>query len=569
LKKFYSDRNSIPIPSVIAVSKWDNSPSYQSENEVEKAIEYIEQNTFFKLAKEKIERNFLQLKIIPLSAIGKSITDIEPYNIEKPIEFFLNETYAVWVKKIESLKNNPKEQFIFLSKVNYDMKHYDKNQYDILYKKLEREFSQKIFEELKIISNIEEYYKFEKRNQKIIKALSSANRNNILEKKNQLLKEKKNKSKLTSLKIFIILSILGVGVYFLWKWKIKEFFIKNESELFIDIEAEYKMKNYEDALDDITDYMNVYSEKKINLKHKNRVIEIKTIIKREQIISNAKRILSDINFENINEIEELCESFSSMNIDKPKLFKELMDKKNKILWKSSFNEFRGNCEKKNFNDAINFVERNWKSDFGEKNKAFIIRILNKKINDKIEKLLKSISDVYDIDEYQNLLNTLKKITLLKDNSIITKIDYTPSIQERNQKEIDNKNSIKNEYQLIVEKGISGLTVSFLATDENNEPLGFKCQGEDEIILTIDSKIYHFDDEKVLCEELKISWSNSEQIFKAVSYNINVTEEDIADNDHYDNHSIKLSKDDLIKLYREEEIKKELGSGYFIELKKER
>ena len=44
----YKDRTKVPIPAVIAVTKWDKSPNFKSKNEYEKAVEYIESNEIFK-----------------------------------------------------------------------------------------------------------------------------------------------------------------------------------------------------------------------------------------------------------------------------------------------------------------------------------------------------------------------------------------------------------------------------------------------------------------------------------------------------------------------------------------
>lgn len=487
IKKIYHDRNSIPIPAVIAVSKWDSSPFYKCENEIEKAIEYIESNNFLRLAKEKIEINFSKLKVIPLSAIGKDINRLEPYNLEKPIKFFLEETYSNWIERVESLKEDKEAQFIFLSKVYFDIKVYKNGFYDRVYRELESEYSKKLFKKLDTVKNIEEYEVFEEKYRQIVNALFNTNRDKILEIKKRLTTQKK-------VKIFSGVSIgtmvVGVAIVVFLGWKAQTLLIKDEVELFSDIQIEYKTNNYTQALEDISDYLSAY-ENTVNIEHKNRVIEIKSIIEKTQIVTKAKNILNDSSFINIDEIDEIFTSFSEMGIDESELNKQLIVKKDRLLIEEEYNNFKKMLKNKIFADAIIFVESNWKSNFEEKNQV-IIKNLDNKFNIEVEKLLKSISYISNIDEYNNLVNKLNKITSLKDNSQIDKLEYKASINSNNQNNIDKQLKIKNKYNYLLKNGIKNIKVSFGAQSENNEPLGFICGGEDEIILEINSIVYHFE-----------------------------------------------------------------------------
>lgn len=558
LKKIYSNRKSLPTPAVIAVSKWDDSPDYKSKNEEKKVLEYIEQTKFLKFAKEKIELNFSKLKIIPISATGSNIQNIEPYNLEKPLEFFLKETYSNWIKKIESLKEDKEAQFIFLSKIHIDIKLY--GQYDKLYHSLEKEYSEKLFKELKSIKKVDAYKVFEKKNSKIIDALLSENKDKILERKKRLTTQKRVKR--FSGTFFAVVSVVIMIVGGLL-WKNKSLFLKNEAELFSNIETEYTTHNFEEALKDISDYQ---SKDRRNINHKNRVVEIKSLIEKSKIVDEAKSILDDSNFNNTDRIDEIFTSFSEMGIDNPALKKELILKKDNILMKDDYHTFKSNLENKNFDDAVASCERHWTSKFGNDSKVIIKEVLDRKFNDEVEKLLKRISDISDIGEYNNLVETLNKISSLKKNNEIDKIGYKPTINSDNENIINEKITIQERYADVLKNGVSNITISFGAESKGNEPLGFECGDEDEIILELDTFKYHYDN-KSKCEGLKISWKSLKNSFKSAKYSVKVTEEDTVDNDHYNKGSFRLYKDDLIKIYYGLTVKKDIESGYFIEFKR--
>jgi len=560
LNKVYDKEHTIPIPTVIAISKWDSHPEYKGEMELEEAHKYIDSVTFLKKAKDKIESNFSNLKIIPLSARGLDNNGCEPYNIDKPIEYFIEKTYSTWFKKIESLKDDREKQFIFISEIYYDIKSYA--EYETLYKELDSEFNNKILNELKSVKNIEEYIKIESKNTKIIQALSEENRNFLLEKKKKLSTQKK-------VKTFSIASIssmvAGVAILLFLASSAKSLLLKSELELFTDIKVKYETNNYEEALADIKDYQNEYKDT-LNIEHKNRVVEIKSLIEKNTIVSRAKSLINDKNFNNIDEIDTIYTSFSTMGIDNPKLAKALIEKKDMIEIGNSYDSFKNNLENKSFEDAILFVESKWKDEYTKQNSILIGRTLDKKFNFEVEKSLKKISIVFDFDEYNNLVDVLEKIKLLQKNSEILQIEYNPSLNTKNQKIINDKIELKDEYNHILIKGIVLKNVVFGAKIMDNKPLGFECKNEKEIILKIDSMEYHYK-KNVGCHDLKMSW-NLIKVFKVANYSVKVVEEEIALDEVYSGASFSLTKNDIIKLMNNKKVKKDIGNDYFIEFKKD-
>jgi len=563
LKKVYNNEELLPIPAVIAVSKWDDSPYYKNEDEVAKAIEYLEDKKFFRLAKDKLESYFSKLKVIPLSAIGQNIQQIEPYNIEKPIEFFLEETYDNWITQIDKLKDNKEELFVFLSKIYFDIKLYNNGKYDKLYQELEKEYATKIFQELDGIETIEMYKLFEEKNLHLINALFPKNRTKIIEIKNRLEKSKKVK-KWSG--ITISLMAVGVVVVGIIAWNAKTLLVKNESELFTDITMEYKTNNYGKALENIESYQTTYAQT-LNLEHKQKIIEIKSNIEKAQIISHAKKIIDDTTFDNIDEIEEIFSSFSEMGINKPELQSELHIIKDKLSLNGSYMDFQNNLENKNFGEALLYIEQNWKESFGKDKQQTIVKVLNIKFNNEVETLLKDISKITDIDEFYNLVKKINKINALQSQTSMTKFSYQAILTSDNNYILNEKRKIQKNYENLLHTGVSRVKVTFGAKSEENEPLGFKCDRTNgDILLSIDSKKYYYKN-GASCDNLKISWNDFSTYFKAVRYSVKVIEEDVTSfNDEY-NSDFTLNKNDLIKIYNHKNVKKYIGSDYFIEIQK--
>ncbi|SFV68332.1 Exonuclease sbcC [hydrothermal vent metagenome] len=567
LKSMYDDRSSIPIPVAIAISKWDNSPHYQKENELEEALAYINNHKFLRLAKEKIEVNFKYVKIVPISAIGNDIKKLNPYNLKVPIEFFLEETYKNWVEKINKLENDKEKLLNFLSKINFDMKSYDNGKYDKLYKSLEKEYAQKLLKELERLKSIQEYKDFEKKYKSIINSLLPKNIEAILKVKKQL-------SRTQKVKRFSGLTLMAIIIISILAWNADKLLIKNESELFADIVTNYNNNNYEDAQDNIEDYLSEYADgNTINLEHKQKILTFKsqideTLKKRErekrvtEVLSEAQKIVVDKNFYNIDRIDEIFTSMNEMGIDDKKLKTELLEVKDRLATKENYSEFKDKLESKSFSEALSFVQTDWQERYGKDKKIAVGLILNKLLNRKVKELLEDISDIVDVDAYNNLDKTLKNIKDLQENTGIEKVNYKATLNDENKNRLEDILREYRKYSDALKNGIVPKQIAFGAESKDNEPLGFECSSEYQIILNIDIKTYHYDNNDV-CDNIKMSWRNS-QNFSEHSYSVKVIEEDLVENDEYSS-SFSLNKNDLIKLVNHETIKKDIGKSYYIEI----
>jgi hypothetical protein len=573
LKEMYTDRSSIPIPAVIAVSKWDDSSYYQKENEDEEALSFIDSNKFLRLAKEKIEVNFTLVEIIPLSAIGKNINELQPYNLKKPIEFFLEETYSNWVNKINELEDDKEALLNFLYKIHFDMKFYNNGKYDKLYKTLEKEYAKKMLEEAETFQNIKEYTLFEEENNTIINSLLSTNRDKLLKIKQQLTTTQ-NVKRFSG--VTIASSLVALAIFSVLAWNANKLLIKSETELFADITTEYKNNNYEDAQADIKDYLSVYKDT-VNLEHKQKILEFKshvdeTLKKRErekkvvEVLTEAQKIVADKNFNEPYRIDEIFTSMNELRIDNEKIKSELLEVKDRVIIKQNFLSFKDALKNKNFDEALSMVQTDWGDGYAtENNKVIVCKILDKALNKKVEELLEDVSDISTLDEFNNLINTIDTINNLKNNTNIKKISYTTSINHENKNRFIDIERISKKYQRVLHGGVLVKKVSFgTKGNEENEPLGFECNSEYQIILKIDTKTYHFNN-SASCKDFKISWINPKQIFKKGIYNVNVLEEDLTEDDHYDNHTFNLSRKDLLDLSNGNSIEKNIGRGYFLEL----
>ncbi len=343
---------------------------------------------------------------------------------------------------------------------------------------------------------------------------------------------------------------VGAIVLVVGAWNAKKLLTKSEISLYNDILVEYKIHNYQE--------------------HKTRVIEIKSAIPKEQMINETEHIVRDSSYNDLDRIDEIFTSWSNMGIKNPLLLEQLTDKRKTIIQTESFNELKDSISHKNFQESVSEVEENWKNEYNEDNRILIMRVLDRKYNEFMEKALKKIKKISNFNQYTKTMNILNSMGALRENNIISKINYNPSLSSENKIATDKNLKIFKAYQNSLNYGIKGVSVTFGTIREDNEPLGFTCasvEGHDsDIILNIDSTQYHYEN-KESCIRRKISWIPKNQIFKVATYQIEAIEEDtVSFNDKYKG-SIQLTEDNLIQIHNHIAVKKSIGGDYFIELEK--
>ncbi len=299
IKEEYGEEHAeLPIPIVIAVTKWDNSPFFKAENEIDEAKKYIEESSILKDIKDKLSNYFKTVDIIPLSSEKN-------HNVTLPINMALDYTFNEWEKRIQLLqeKEDKTDLVIFLEPLIYDLRFYKDGMYNDIYKDAETEISMPLLKDIENINTLKEFQNYYEMNSDVLDSLSDEHKEIITKKELELSNKKKIKLATSTL---IGISIFGLGIFGY------NYYIKKEAEnlLYKNIKIEYSSQNYSDALDNIKQYYLSYSgsnkehydEMKLleeNAKEKYRQVIDKKIIELKSLTSLNKKfkILTDINLQ--------------------------------------------------------------------------------------------------------------------------------------------------------------------------------------------------------------------------------------------------------------------------------
>jgi len=652
LTKMYSIYDYIPIPACIVISKWDKSPYFKMDNENEKALEFINSNKFLRLAKEKIDHYFHNLKIIPISATGNNIEQMEPYNIKKPLNFFISATYNLWVIKIDRLRSDKKALLKYLSRLYFDMKFYNDGFYNKMYHELEKEFWSELILKFEAIDNYKVFLELKKKNIEVIPYLSKGNID-ILNEMETKLKTKQIVEKVSfSTIVIVLMSIIAIGTI---GWYTQTKLLKSENELYSNILIEEKNNNYKDTMSHILDYQKKFKDTS-DYKHKSSIEKIKSNILNKykfklrqieeytslikqyhemqtlysncenanisevehkyDVINNlydsyqkiisfsiddiseigsisillkklsvyqfdeivilknkfnkslvlmANNIISNKELDNVDSIDGILKAFSTLGIDNADMIKKLMQKKSNVQNILKYRELIDNINKSGFKTAISIIETDWSENYDENKERMVRTILDRKFNKIVEKILKTIpSSIGDIDNFNTLKNKLQKINSLQENTKISNISYIAKLTNDIENILIEKNKFYKKYNDAIKYGISIGKITFGAYYKDNEPLGFKCGGEDEIVLSIDSVVYSYKNNKGHCHDInKMTWSSYQNLQQGVKYKVIVKEVDIYEDDKL-SFSIELSSNNLIKIVNKEYFDLPVGNGtYFI------
>jgi len=456
IKEEYGEEHSeLPIPIVIVVSKWDNSPYYKAENEFEKAKEYIESNPILSLIKSKIEVHFKHIDIIPVSSAKN-------YNIELPIKLCLDKTFQNWEGKIEKLKNNKQELLIFLKSILYDIRFYKGGKYKELYDSLELEISTKYLSEINNLKNINEFNDYYDNAYKSIRetfngttkynvldALSDMHRKEIEEKRVSLENKKSNKNIGI---MFSILAFIGLSVSGYFYYQNKEQEKREEQRLFEDIQLEYEKENLSTAIKDIKIYKDTYSdytdkqhyskikniEEEIKSKYSSyldselqKLQESKSIIDSYKTIEEIKETtqssqVSSEQWDRLNsifdEFKELKDTYDSLSTEVNELSKTNIDNlteiKNKELKLQNYNELQEINIK--LNKQINAIAKSALNSDSVELVQKMIDICNQEdCGNTLGDLESYLPKLKLIQEFHNLVRELEEIDEL--DELITKI----------------------------------------------------------------------------------------------------------------------------------------------------
>ena len=166
VREAFPQKNNLPIPVVIYVSKWDRSPYYKSVDENERVLEYIHNVEHYRVSKEMVENYFSNVKVIPFSSFGFSRNGntpeknkIEPYNLTRPLDFFLNYFFSVFTEKISTLQkeNNIPKLFKSLFVWMHVVKFYEEGKFEKIYENVSKSYQDQLVSELSGAHTTEEF----------------------------------------------------------------------------------------------------------------------------------------------------------------------------------------------------------------------------------------------------------------------------------------------------------------------------------------------------------------------------------------------------------------------------
>ena len=115
INDFYPDCTTLPIPVVLAVTKWDRSPHYGAADERDHAIAYLESIEVFRQAKHKIDNFFPNVHVVPMACFHPETCMVPgsppsrsscPYNLTKPFDIFLEAIFHRIEDQIAVLQNH-------------------------------------------------------------------------------------------------------------------------------------------------------------------------------------------------------------------------------------------------------------------------------------------------------------------------------------------------------------------------------------------------------------------------------------------------------------------------------
>jgi len=505
IKEEYGEEHSeLPIPVIIVVSKWDQSPDYGKKNEFEKAKVYIESNPTLKLIKSKIQTHFKHIDVIPLSSA-------EDYNVELPIRMCLDKTFMNWEEKIESLKENKEELLIFLKSILYDIRFYKDGKYKKLYDEVEEEIAQKYLSEIKKIKTIDAFEKYYHEAYKsvretsngveeynILESLSERHIQEIEKVKQHLAKQKNFKKMLMGA---AVAGILGFAVFGYMKYSHHQ----SEKKLFNDIQTEYTSKNLTTAMDHIQLYYSDYNgvdkehyetlkqlEEKIKAQYRamideelNSLADNKSVMKSYDIMkdihSKAKKYsVPAVKLEMIDNafyrLEDLKEAYSSANTAIDQLSLESIDKSkvDKILKKK--NALSGYQEaqliQENLNKKIqSLVQVSLQSDDLEKVEKMIDLSTSVELSNEIlNKLQDRLTELKIAQEFNIFIDDLKEIDDMFE--LISKVNLSWKVVYGEEEKAKVRNILFEKYNMWLTPKLKSLPTKVNNVDEYNRIIDF-------------------------------------------------------------------------------------------------
>ena len=559
-EEYGEEHNSLPIPIVFVVSKWDKSQYFKTENEIEKAKEYLASNKTLKLIQEKVMKHFGSSEVMPLSSE-------KDYNMLNPIQHILEVTFKKWEEEITQLQetNELEELLKFLKEKLYDIKFYKDGKYKKLYEEVEAEIAPLYLEKIQTIDNIVEFDSYLNEKRTILNALSNKNQDIIEDKKQELyeeiapkyinhinsiddigdfdkyrsenmeilnelsdknqdiIKAKKEQLKAKAKKKKILFSlvaaaVIGASLYGFTLYTASQ----KEEKLFKNIGIEYQHKNYIKTLADIEQYYQVFKSTQ-NKQHYDKL----KLIEEEVKLKIREDIQSD--FKNLENTHSLVKSWDMINKIKNTMATFKISGEFKSNVESGFSKLQALHE--NYTNAVNSIDGLSLETISKDNLDEIFILLNsfdtyseaQKLRDKLSEKFQTIkmlalqTNEISEDDLNNLIEVASTMNISKEEIEELNIKLEQVRIENLFKEfIENLN---NEDKLNDAISYIENHWDFKNFDENkkqrarqiiNQKLNEKIKG---ILEDMPEKVKNVDDFNKLVDKLKIIYGYRDAIIK--------------------------------------------------------
>jgi len=509
-EEYGEEHNLLPIPIVFLVSKWDNSPDFKTDNELDKVKEYLTSNKSLQLIQEKVMQHFESFEVMPISSE-------KDHNMLNPIQYALEVTFKRWediIKKLQE-KGDREELLDYIKEKLYDIKFYKEGKYKELYEEIEAEIAPKYIQEVQTIDNIAELKSYINKNRTVLDALSDKNQNIITDKKEQLQTRAKKKKIIISLSAAIILGISAYG-FTIYST------IQKEENLFKNIGVEYQHKNYIKTLTDIEQYYQVFKSTQ-NKQHYDKL----KLIQEELKLKIREDIQSD--FKNLEDTNSLVKSWDMINKIKNTMTTFKISGEFKSNVESEFSKLQGLYE--NYTDAVNSIDGLSLETISKDNLDEIFILLNsfdayseaQKLREKLSEKFQTIkmlalqtSEISE-DDLNNLIEVASTMNIFKEEieELNTKLEEV-KIENLYKEFVENLNNEDNLNDVIsyIENHWD-----FKNYDANkmqrarqliNQKLNEKIKG---ILEDIPEKVENVDDYSKLVDKLKIIYGYRDAIIK--------------------------------------------------------
>ena len=548
VQEVHPNKNNIPIPLVIGVSKWDQTPHLKKADEVEKAAEYINSVESYRTAKELVENYFSDVRIIPFSSFGTSDDGIhpvkgkiEPYNITKPLDYFLTIFFLLFEQRVETLtkESNNIRLYQFLYQWLHVVRFYKNGKFQKLFENVSTQYKDEILSRIREAISTEDQKNILEKYRFYLDTVRDAKLNKVIHSELSHTKSTKNKKKLLwATGMTVLVAIVCCCIYFF-------IHTKNEENLILKVRESTKTAPYHRiflcdkyiasygkniveverfraaAVEEATQRLqNRYEQvRKLKLRDKNQrdvtdlkieadlypelgiAAKIKAFTndflnrnkKRKEILVEAKNHLSTSQhvLDNVEETLKNLSKYDDNDADASELIAPLANLAQQLRIEESFQNCKNSiipmyAHEDNWELNIkNILRDNWNDGFSTEHQAELIKLINTKF-EAMDK--EAIDDLKGIYERRSEINSdWVKINAIKQHNLgINRLYYRYDRPVFLKNKLNDAEENLNKYQKILDYGLD-VYVSFVARKKGNEPLGFECIGlmaDNHIILIV-------------------------------------------------------------------------------------